>query len=187
MKKVMLDRSIWDRMFKSLDLNQYVPEFSKKNFEILDLWLKDKKIKVVLYSIGEIESYVNRANLSVRERRWLETKEKDYNCETCKSLLHTNDLNSLTNLRTAVSNKGDIDISPSYRDGIVDKYHISSKKQRDLHTLIIMVKNKVDIFIHFDRDFYKDTQLKKFIADKGIQHKILILSDAICRIKSGSI
>ncbi len=190
MKKVMLDRSVWDKMFKCLELDNCIPKLPKNDFERFDCWLKKKSIKVVLFSIEEIESYVNRGNSLEREieRQWLERKRKEYNCETCTNTFYSNDPNSLTNIRTVVSNKGNIDISPQERDEIIAKYHISPRKHRDLNILLILHKNNVDIFIHDNpADFARDTQIKDFITDMGIDLKILNLFDAIGRIKTGAI
>jgi len=133
---------------------------------------------------------VNRGSSGERkiERQWLERKRKEYDCETYINTFYSNDPNSLTNIKTVVSNKGNIDISPQESDEIIAKYHISPRKHRDLNILFILLKNNVDIFVHDNPvDFARDTQIKDFITDMGIDHKILNLSVAIGRIKSCAI
>lgn len=94
----------------------------------------------------------------------------------------------MSNIRTVVSNKGDIDISPDERDSIIENYHISTRKHRDVNILLIAIKNDVDIFIHDNpADFDRNTQIQHFIADMGIGHKILNLYGAISRIKVADI
>ena len=51
MKSVMLDRSIWDKMFKCLELGRCVEPLSKNDFLEIDSWLKRESTKVVLFSI----------------------------------------------------------------------------------------------------------------------------------------
>ena len=140
---------------------------------------------MVLFSIEEIESYVNRDDSGEKqiERRWLDSKRKDYDCEICANTLYSNDPNTLTNIRTVVSNSGNISISPQERDDLIAKYHISFRKHRDLNILLILVKNNVDMFIHDNpADFVRDTQIMHFIKDMKIGHKILTLLDAVCKI-----
>ncbi|MBW2005000.1 MAG: hypothetical protein JRI72_10395 [Deltaproteobacteria bacterium] len=190
MASVMLDRSVWDKMYKCLELGRCVQPFTKDDFNKLDLWLKKESIRVILFSIEEIESYLNRGTSPKmeKERRWLESKKKEYDCELCKSTLYTNDPNLLSNIRTVVSNKGDIAISPDERESITENYHISTRKHRDVNILLIAIKNDVDIFIHENpADFDRNTQIQHFIADMGIGHKILNLSGAISRIKVAAI
>ena len=121
------------------------------------------------------------------ENKWLERKRNDYACEICTNTFYSNDPNTLTNIRTVVSNSGSILISPQEREDVIAKYHISHRKHRDLNILLILMKNKVDIFIHDNpADFVRDTQIMRFILDMKIGHKILSLSDVIGKIKSGA-
>lgn len=78
MTSVMLDRSVWDKMYKCLELSRCDSPLTKDDFNELDSWLKKKSIRVVLFSIEEIESYLNRGTSPKMEKKddgWRERKK----------------------------------------------------------------------------------------------------------------
>lgn len=83
MVTVMLDRNIWDNMYKSIELGKNNLPLSKQDLQNLDSLLKMSDVKVVQFNVGEIESYVIRKPSQElnKEKLWLKKKEKEYNCQ----------------------------------------------------------------------------------------------------------
>lgn len=185
----MLDRSIWDKMYKCLNLRYENLSASLEVYQKLDSLLKRKDVRCISFSIGEIEATKNR-KFFIDEERWLKKKEEEYGYEIKTSTLHTNDPDSFTNCRTCVTNKGNISISPSEINKVMDKYNISKpnskkfkNKRRDVHSLLIANKLGIDIFICNDKDYKTDSQIQAFIKGEGIKVEIVQLSDVISKIK----
>jgi hypothetical protein len=185
--KVMLDRSVWHRMYQCLELGKCTEDFLVDDFRLLDNWLKNDRIEVVKFSIGDIENYYRKDSepLDV-EIGWLKSKESEYNANVYASTMYTDDINSPVDTVTVTVGMGDVDIPPNELNNIIYSYHISVKKRRDVLSLMISEKVHADLFIHFNPvDFERDSQIQSFITERSMTSRIVGLATAFEEIRIG--
>lgn len=182
--KVMLDRSVVQRIYQCLELGRCSDGFTVDDYVLFDNWLKNERIEVVKFSIGDIESYHRKpsSRLSI-ETAWVKNKEEEYKAKVYASTMYMNDINSPVDTATVCIDIGDVDVPPNELNDTIKSFRISEKKKRDVLSLMIAERIHADIFIHYNpKDYERDQHIHEFIT-KRITSQVIGLETALSEIR----